>query len=258
MRIEILRNGNTYASQEGNGEAYLVFNEEYSEGDQIRLTPEGKGFITLQLDAVLGRSTVLSDGRPFTIPIPFGQKHDCYHEAVFRGGKHFLWARNAYEWEFDGYRNLALNPYDCHENDAIYPHAKANIETRGESVFAARNAIDGITASNGHGTWPWSSWGINRDPEAELSIDFGRSVIIDRIVLYTRADFPHDAWWTEGTFTFSDNSTLVMPMEKKDGPQTITFPAKRVTSLKLSSLIKADDPSPFPALIQIEVYGTEA
>lgn len=27
--------------------------------------------------------------------------------------------------------------------------------------------------------------------------------------------------------------------------------------LKLSHLIKADDPSPFPALTQIEVYGTD-
>lgn len=113
-------------------------------------------------------------------------------------------------------------------------------------------------ASDGHGEWPWSSWGINRDPDAELSLDFGRTVIIDRIVLYTRADFPHDAWWTEGRFSFSDGSELVMPLEKKDGPQEITFPAKRVSSLKLSKLIKADDPSPFPALIQIEVYGAEA
>ena len=34
--------------------------------------------------------------------------------------------------------------------------------------------------------------------------------------------------------------------------------AKEITSLKLHSLIKADDPSPFPALTQIEVYGEEA
>ena len=258
MRIEILRDGKAVVSAEGNGEAYLVFREEYIDGDVIRVTPERKGFLTLQLDAILGRATVLSDGSAYTLPVPFGQKHDCYHEYAFKGSKHFLWVRNAYEWETDGYRNLALNVYDGHDNTALFPHAKANIETRGESVFAARNAIDGIVASDGHGEWPWSSWGINRDPEAELSLDFGRTVIIDRIVLYTRADFPHDAWWTEGTFSFSDGSELVMPLEKKDGPQEITFPAKRVSSLKLSKLIKADDPSPFPALIQLEVYGAEA
>ena len=258
MRISILRSGTEIASAEGMKEAYLVFSEEYQEGDSIQLIPGRKGFITLQLDAVLGRATLLSDGNPFIMPIPFGQKHDCYHEAVYRGKRHFLWAREAYEWEHEGYRNLALNPYDAHENGSLFPHAKANIETRGESVFAARNAIDGIVASNGHGEWPWSSWGINRDPEAELSLDFGRDVIIDRIIFYTRADFPHDAWWTEGTLTFSDGSVLKAALEKKDGPQEISFPAKRISSLKLSKLIKADDPSPFPALIQLEVYGMDA
>ncbi|MBO8436915.1 MAG: carbohydrate-binding protein [Spirochaetes bacterium] len=257
MKIEIIRDGKAIAASEQKNETYLVFQEEYQEGDTIALYPESKGFITLQLDAVLGRATLYADGTPFLLPVPFGQKHDCYHESVFKGCKHFLWARNAYEWEYDGYRNLALNPYDAHENSALFPHAKANIETRGESVFAARNAIDGIVASNGHGTWPWSSWGINRDPEAELSLDFGRTVAIDRIIFYTRADFPHDAWWTEGTLSFSDGSEIKAKLEKKDGAQTITFPEKKVTALKLSHLIKADDPSPFPALIQLEAYGRE-
>ena len=143
------------------------------------------------------------------------------------------------------------------KNESLFPHAKANIETRGESVFAARNAIDGIVASNGHGEWPWSSWGINRDPEAELTLDFGRNVEIDRIIVYTRADFPHDAWWDEGTFSFSDGSELVVKLEKKDGPQEFTFEKKTVSSLSLSRLIKSSDPSPFPALIQLEVYGND-
>ena len=246
------------ASAEQATETYLVFKEEYQEGDQIRFTPEQAGFVTLQFDAVLGRATVYSNGQPFVMNIPFGQKHDCYQESVFKGALHFLWARKAYEWEHNCYRNLSLNPYDCHEDDSLFPHSRANIETRGESVFASRNAIDGIVASNWHGLWPWASWGINRDPEAKLTLDFGRAVTIDRIIMYTRADFPHDAWWTEGTFTFSDGSELVMPLEKKDGPQEITFPEKTITWLELDRLIKADDPSPFPALIQIEVYGREA
>ncbi len=254
VKIEILRAGCTIASAEGKDEAYLVFNEEYKEGDTISFTPDGEGYLTLQFDAILGRSTVYTDGSRYDFTIPFAEKHACYHDAAFKGSRHFLWARKAYEWEL-GYRNIAINPYDAHENKSLYPHASANIETRGESVFAARNAIDGIVASNGHGEWPWSSWGINRDPEAELTLDFGRTVTIDRIIVYTRADFPHDAWWDQGTFTFSDGSTLNMKLEKKDGPQEITFPAKTISSLKLSKLIKSSDPSPFPALIQLEVYG---
>ncbi len=258
MKIEIIRNNEAIASSQGEGSCYLVFQEAYQEGDRIVFTPEGGGFVTLQFDAVLGRSTLYTKGDAFSMDIPFGQKHMCYHDAVFAGAMHFLWARTAYEWEWKGYRNLSLNPYDCHENAGLFPHSKANIETRGESVFASRNAIDGIVASNWHGLWPWASWGINRDPEAKLTLDFGRPVTSDRIIFYTRADFPHDAWWTQGTLSFSDGSELVVPLEKKDGPQEITFPAKTFSSLSLDRLIKADDPSPFPALIQLEVYGKEA
>lgn len=238
MNIEILRDGKAVACAEGEKELYLVFEEEYKEGDQIAFTPDRKGFVTLQFDAVLGRATVYTNGTPFVMNIPFGQKHDCYHSAVFAGPLHFLWARDAYEWEYSGYRNLSLNPYDCHEDTSLFPHSKANIETRGESVFASRNAIDGIVASNNHGRWPWSSWGINRDPQAKLTLDFGREVVIDRIIMYTRADFPHDAWWDEGTFAFSDGSEMKMKLIKKDGPQEITFAEKKISWMTLDRLIK--------------------
>lgn len=29
-------------------------------------------------------------------------------------------------------------------------------------MFAARNAIDGVTANRSHGSWPYESWGINK------------------------------------------------------------------------------------------------
>ena len=68
------------------------------------------------------------------------------------------------------------------------------METRGEAVFAARNAVDGIYENGAHGSWPYQSWGINRDPNAALTIDFGRAVTVDEIHLTLRADFPHDSW----------------------------------------------------------------
>ncbi len=258
MQIRIInKNNEILAEAMKETETYLVYREEYKEGDRIVFIPEDKGFYTIQFDAVLGRATVYSDGNPFVMNIPFAQKRDCYQEAAFKGLKHYLWARKAYPWEI-GYRNLSINPYDCHENTALFPHSKANIETRGESVFASRNAIDGIVASCDHGLWPFASWGINRDPEARMTLEFGRDVTIDRIIFYTRADFPHDAWWTEGTMTFSDGSTEVFHLEKKDGPQEFLIKERTISSLYLDKLIKADDPSPFPALIQLEVYGKEA
>ena len=44
MKIEIIRNNEAVASAEKEKEVYLVFQEEYAEGDRIVFTPERKGF----------------------------------------------------------------------------------------------------------------------------------------------------------------------------------------------------------------------
>ena len=74
---------------------------------------------------------------------------------------------------------------------------------------------------------------------------------------YPHASFPHDNWWVKGTVEFSDGSSMVLDLEKTDGAQEFTFSEKKISWLVLKDLIKADDPSPFPALTQIEVFGTE-
>ena len=90
-------------------------------------------------------------------------------------------------------------------------------------------------------------------------MDFGRSVDIDRVEIYTRADFPHDNWWVKGTLKFSDETSMTLEFGKHvDEPHVFEgINKKGITWIKLSELIKADDPSPFPALTQIEVYGNE-
>jgi hypothetical protein len=122
-------------------------------------------------------------------------------------------------------------------------------------VFAARNAIDGVCENRSHGEWPYESWGINMQDDAEMKLDFGRLVETDKIVLYTRSDFPHDNWWTQVDLSFSDGTQITWDLEKSSLPHVLTFEKKQVTWLKLGNLIKAQDPSPFPALSQIEVYG---
>ena len=130
------------------------------------------------------------------------------------------------------------------------------METRGEAVFAARNAVDGVYENDAHGTWPYQSWGINRDPNAALTLDFGRAVIVDELRLTLRADFPHDSYWTQATVAFDDGSREVLQLTKTAAPQTFT--PRTAKSLKLFELKKAEDPSPFPALTQLEAWGTEA
>ena len=122
-------------------------------------------------------------------------------------------------------------------------------------MFAAKNAIDGVRANLSHGPWPYQSWGINRQDDATMRVDFGRNIRTDKVVLYTRADFPHDNWWVQVTLRFSDGSSQDFALEKSVRGHVLTFPEKEIQWIELCSLIKADDPSPFPALSQIEVYG---
>ena len=189
--------------------------------------------------------------------IPFDEKKTSYNPKAFAGDIHYLYIRKARPEEWEGCRNLALNPMDQHGDRGCFPHAWANVETRGEAVFAARNAIDGVTANASHGAWPYESWGINRREDAEWRLDFGRTVKADKIIVYLRADFPHDNWWTEGKVTFSDGTEMILPLEKGGHGQEFCFEPKQIEWLTFSDLKKADDPSPFPALTQFEVYGTE-
>ena len=94
-------------------------------------------------------------------------------------------------------------------------------------MFAAVNAIDGVTANESHGMWPFESWGINRQDDATIRIDFGREVEIDRIILYTRADFPHDNWWEQATICYSDGSKEQIAMEKSVLPHEFLIPKRR-------------------------------
>jgi len=247
--------GNTLAVAKGEDFVDLVYSFEYKEGDVIELTTSEKNVhINLQVDDALGSSFVyVTDTVKYDIP--FGEKRISCSPKVFSGNRHYLYAEVAREDEVTAYRNLALNPADQHKEVTCYPHAYANVETRGESVFAAKNAIDGVRANLSHGEWPYESWGINRQDDATMTVDFGRLVEIDKIVLYTRADFPHDNWWTSAKVTFSDGSSEILKMEKSTRAHVFAIEKRRVTSLSLSDLIKADDPSPFPALTQIEAYG---
>lgn len=259
LSMKILNaNGYTKCVSRGIDEVHLVAKLEYEEGDRIVLeVSEAGNYLVVQVDDALKEALIYLTKTSLEYKIPFGEKRICYSPKVFSGNAHYLYARLATKQEILSYRNLALNPIDQHEEMGYYPHASANVETRGESVFAARNAIDGIRENRSHGEWPYGSWGINRREDAAFTLDFGREVLVDQIVLYTRSDFPHDNWWKQVTFAFSDGSTIDFPMEKSQQAHHLTFEKKKIHSLTMKQLLPSSDPSPFPALSQIEVYGTE-
>lgn len=236
-----------------------VYEGEYIPGDRILFdTDQTDTFYVIRVDGSMDEAYVYLTKQQVEYVIPFDEKKISYNPAAFTGQRHYITMRRAWDYENTGYRELAKNVMDQHGDTGCYPHAHANVETRGEAVFAARNAIDGVVANESHGAWPYESWGINRQDDAEITVEFGRAVDIDRICLYTRADFPHDNWWVQAAITFSDGSTEVVKMDKRVKPHVFDIEKKNITWIKLSDLIKADDPSPFPALTQIQVFGTNA
>lgn len=236
----------------------LTYEPTYAEGDCIHLKVEQTNqFYVIQLDDAMAPALVYMTSSDYILEIPFHEQRVSYNTRAFTGERHYLSARIAAPEEIPPCWNLAFNPYDAHGNNSCYPHAFANVETRGESVFAARNAIDGVLANSSHGQYPFQSWGINQNPKAEWTLEFGRDVTVNKLIIYLRADFPHDNWWKKMTVTFSDGSLLVLDTVKTHKGQSFTFEEKTISWLRLSDLIQADDPSPFPALTQLQVFGKE-
>ena len=251
--------GTVLAENTGDDSVGLVYSGEYGPGDKITLTAPTRSFLVIQLDDVMNPSFVYMEKSEYEFFIPFGEKCLSYNPKAFTGNLHLLTARAAAEAEIEADKNLAQNEYDAHENSCCFPHASANVETRGESVFAARNAIDGNTENHSHGNWPYESWGINRNPDAEIKVEFGRTVDIRQIILFTRADFPHDNWWKQADISFSDGTSETVFMKKSDKPHAFDLVKNGIAWLKISRLIKDEnDPSPFPALTQMQVWGKES
>lgn len=249
--------GTVRASAHGETEVQMVYSATYGPGDRILLQTDGTpAHVRVRLDTSLARPLLwLPEGR-FDYSLPFGDAAKAFAPFAFAGNRHFLEARLATTEEIETRRDLALNPFDSADS-TVFPHASANSVTRGEALFAARNAIDGLTATGGHGEWPYTSWGIDRNPEAELTVAFGRPVLIDEVILYTRADFPHDAWWEWAILSLSEGPDLEIDLRKTGDGQRTCFPKRSTEWIRLHHLAKADDPSPFPALTSIVCLGLD-
>lgn len=251
------KHGVTKKKQEGTDFVYLDYLEEYQEGDIIRVTTQTEyPYCVVQLDEALVPSLLYLEGTEWNYHVPVDENlRRAYSPKAFAGKKHYMTIRSATEEEWECYQNLACNAHDQKEETGAYPHAMANVVTRGESTFEARNAIDGVVANTYHGNYPYQSWGINRQADAKITICFGRRVEVDKVAVVLRGDYPHDSYWTNGTLSFSDGTVEYLKFEKVLGHQLFSFSPRKVDWIQLKELIKAEDESPFPALTQLEVYG---
>lgn len=247
--------GETLAQAQGDGDARLVYMGEYAPGDVITFTAP-REHVCVLVDQAVTPGTVFLPEKTFTFAVPFGDPKNGYAPQAFMGGQHSIWIGPA--GPVTARRNVARNPLDQRADAGCYPHASANVETRDEAQFFARNVIDGTRFNDKHGKWPYHSWGVGERTDAWLRIDFGRPMLIDEVVLTLRADFPHDAWWERVTIRLSDGYETTLPLIKTAEAQAFAIGLHTVTWLTLSDMVKADDPSPFPALTQIEVYGYDA
>lgn len=236
--------------------AYLATQDySFSEGNQIIVQVDRPGYYWLKLDEALDKTLVyIKQQVQYNVTLT-ANAGDARPETAFHGKRHYLAVRRATAAQIEAPQNLALNPHDQKNFNGSYPHASANVETRNDATFFACNAINGILANQMHGEYPYQSWGINRQADAALTIDFGRKVQLSGVGIVLRADFPHDSYWTAGTLTFSDGSTEVLQFEKGTTIQKFTFTPRVVDQVIFSQLQKATDDSPFPALTEIECYG---
>ncbi len=248
--------GTILASATHETEALLCVDRVYQPGDAILLS--GARHLWVQMDAALQPGEVYLPNGCMTWAVPAGEHRLAYCPGAFEAGRHTITARVMTDAEVSARRNIAGNPADLRGDTDFAPHCTANVETRNEACFCARNVIDGMRHSNYHGEWPFQSWGIGAREDAWCLLDFGRPVDVDEMALTLRADFPHDAYWVGGHVVLSDGTEVAYDLQKTGDRQFIPLGAHRVTWMRLERMQKSNDPSAFPALIEWEVFGRDA
>ncbi|MDD3337239.1 MAG: discoidin domain-containing protein [Lachnospiraceae bacterium] len=258
MRIELQdKNGTCLCSAKGETSVHLRAERTYEPGDRILVEAEPGSFLTIKLEEAVAAAHVYAKEDRFVFPIPFGEEREPYAKGTWEGTYH-LYTVTLQENMGEGTRNLSTNPLDVRGATGFYPHCTASVETRGESIFAARNTIDGYEETDCHGEWPFTSWGDNEDPNAEIQIDFGRPVRVDQVVIRLRSDFPHDNYWKEACLTLEDGSQYPVELKKTGLPQSFDLGGTVSSWVKLGRLIKDETlESPFPALTFWKVMGRE-
>jgi len=258
LQIKVLSKDNEeLAHSEGEMAISLTYESEYVSGDRIEITVDRAKFVEIKIDDYVQSTIVFVPKGKFVFTIPFDENRWAYHFCAFEGEKHQISVKNIDVSILKSRRNLALNSLDQREPQNTYPHAWTNFVTHDAGYFEAKNAIDGIVINDGHGPYPFQSWGSDKRDDIEFKLEFGRRVAVDEVVLYLRFDDidNHDVNWETGVLEFSDGGTLEISMAYTPKGQSYRFEEKTIEWVKLHSLKKVSDE--FAALSQIEVYGYE-
>ena len=288
LKIELL-NKDGIVKSEAMGDALVEFkNDSYESGDSLRFITDEK-YVWINLHETVKEAMLYIPDGVYNFAIPEGEGLRGFAQGTFEGEQKVT-MRVANKEDLGVYRNLCLNPLDFrfpsevvdhnapewsnpNQSAAIdngevlgFPHAYANRVTRNEGCFYARNAIDGMTKSDGHGNYPYHSWGGAVHEDLTYAVYFGREVEIDKLVLYLRSDYAlddvgreHDTYWHTALIEFSDGfSQEINPKKSADG-QEFDFGKHKTEWLKLSRLdpLQHDGSLNFAALTEIELWGID-
>ena len=243
----------------------LELDRKYVKGDRIVVT--GGKDLAVKVDEHYAETLLFAPKEKVDFPIPlwpvgkYAKKYP-HPPKAFQGEKHVITARAATAKEIEAYRNMAVNPMDSRGKSPAYPHASSNSEWGEAAVFSAKTAIDGFVEATGdHHSWPRQSWGPylpgGKHPEPELTIDFGRPVEIDKLVIVGRYNVRQGGYWKEATVEFSDGSKVTIKPEYNGKRQE--FPTKKrvVTSMKFTKLVP-NIPKKYAAFVEVEAWGKPA
>ena len=127
-------------------------------------------------------------------------------------------------------RNLALNPYATTHQVRSYPHATSNSHHKYRAENSPKNLIDGDKSDNGPCWRP--------DPRTDLwvNIDFGREVLVEKIVLYLRMLPGAKKTWSSATLVFSNGEKIPITLQATSEPQEFTFPVQTTRCVHLTDL----------------------
>ena len=213
----------------------------------------------IRLDPTMEESIVFVPDGVFEFTVPWGRElKSCYAPGAFSGDDRRITVSEPTDAEIYSERMISRNSHDRHNVHKYYPHAVANFVTREEPCFFERNAIDGVIDNSNHGAYPYHSWGGGLREDLEFEVRFGEPVEVSRVVIFIRADFPHDTYWKEADLEFSDGTTVHTALQGIAEGQEVTFEPKLTEYVKLTGLKQqrlADGSLSFAALSQIEIYG---
>lgn len=246
---------------DGFDEVALSWHGAYEPGDRIVVCSDDDSVhLVMKLDACLVESHVLLRGGYFEFVIPFGDAQKAYGKGwAFADERHWSYVRVEDPREAHAWRNLALNAHDLKvpsERARLFPHVTSNVACDNPQFFA-RNAIDGVFESAGHGSWPHESWSVCGQDDAWIKVDFGEPVVADELRLYLRADYPHDTWWARLVVETSDGASIPTRLEKTGLRQAVDLEGHVIEWLRLSGFERAEERG-FPGLSQLEVWGRRA